>query len=80
MLNVSRALQGVGGAVMFAVSLALLAQEWRGAERATATAIYGATIGVAVAIGPLVGGALTTAIGWQSIFFLNVPIGSPRSS
>ena len=74
-LNVSRALQGVGGAVMFAVSLALLAQEWRGAERATATAIYGATIGVAVAIGPLVGGALTTAIGWQSIFFLNVPIG-----
>ena len=74
-LNVSRALQGVGGAVMFAVSLALLAQEWRGAERATATAIYGGTIGVAGAIGPLVGGALTTAIGWQSIFFLNVPIG-----
>jgi len=75
MLNLSRALQGVGGAVMFAVSLALLAQEWRGSERAFATAIYGATIGVAVALGPLVGGALTTAIGWQSIFFLNVPIG-----
>jgi EmrB/QacA subfamily drug resistance transporter len=75
MLNLSRALQGVGGAIMFAVSLALLAQEWRGAERAFATAIYGATIGVAVALGPLVGGALTTAIGWQSIFFLNVPIG-----
>jgi EmrB/QacA subfamily drug resistance transporter len=74
-LNLSRALQGVGGAIMFAVSLALLAQEWRGAERATATAIYGATIGVAVALGPLVGGALTTAIGWQSIFFLNIPIG-----
>ena len=74
-LNLSRALQGVGGAVMFAVSLALLAQEWRGAERATATAIYGATIGVAVAIGPLVGGALTTGISWQAIFFLNVPIG-----
>jgi EmrB/QacA subfamily drug resistance transporter len=75
MLNLSRALQGVGGAVMFAVSLALLAQEWRGGERAFATAIYGATIGVAVALGPLVGGALTTGIGWQSIFFLNVPIG-----
>ncbi|HTA15130.1 MAG TPA: MFS transporter [Solirubrobacteraceae bacterium] len=74
-LNLSRALQGVGGAVMFAVSLALLAQEWRGAERATATAIYGATIGVAVALGPLVGGALTQAIGWQSIFFLNIPVG-----
>jgi len=52
-LNLARALQGVGGAVMFAVSLALLAQEWRGPERATATAIYGATIGVAVALGPL---------------------------
>jgi EmrB/QacA subfamily drug resistance transporter len=74
-LNLARALQGIGGAVMFAVSLALLAQEWRGAERATATAIYGATIGVAVALGPLVGGALTQAIGWQSIFFLNIPIG-----
>jgi EmrB/QacA subfamily drug resistance transporter len=75
MLNLSRALQGVGGAVMFAVSLALLAQEWRGSQRAFATAIYGATIGVAVALGPLVGGALTTGISWQSIFFLNVPIG-----
>jgi EmrB/QacA subfamily drug resistance transporter len=74
-LNLSRALQGVGGAAMFAVSLALLAQEWRGAERAIATAIYGATIGVAVALGPLVGGALTQAIGWQSIFFLNIPVG-----
>ncbi len=57
------------------MSLALLAQEWRGPERAFATAIYGATIGVAVALGPLVGGALTSGIGWQSIFFLNVPIG-----
>jgi EmrB/QacA subfamily drug resistance transporter len=74
-LNLSRALQGVGGAVMFAVSLALLAQEWRGAERATATAIYGATIGIAVALGPLVGGALTQAIGWQAIFYLNIPVG-----
>jgi EmrB/QacA subfamily drug resistance transporter len=71
-LNLARALQGVGGAVMFAVSLA---QEWRGAERATATAIYGATIGVAVALGPLVGGALTQAVGWQAIFFLNIPVG-----
>jgi EmrB/QacA subfamily drug resistance transporter len=75
-LNVSRALQGVGGAVMFAVSLALVAQEFpAGRERGTAMGIYGASIGVAVAVGPLVGGALTDAIGWQSIFYLNVPIG-----
>ncbi len=75
-LNIARAIQGVGGAVMFAISLALVAQEFpAGRERGTAMGIYGATIGVAVAIGPLVGGALTDGIGWQSIFFLNVPIG-----
>ena len=75
-LNLSRALQGVGGAVMFAVSLALIAQEFPGGrERGTAMGIYGATIGVAVAIGPLVGGALTDSLGWRSIFYLNVPIG-----
>ncbi len=76
MLNLDRALQGVGGAIMFAVSLALIAQEFpAGRERATAMATYGATIGVAVAIGPLVGGALTDGFGWQSVFLLNVPIG-----
>src|SRR3954466_12942817 len=65
-LNVARALQGIGGAVMFAVSLALLAQEFpAGRERANAMGIYGATIGVAVAIGPLVGGALTDSLGWR---------------
>jgi EmrB/QacA subfamily drug resistance transporter len=75
-LNLDRALQGVGGAIMFAVSLALIAQEFAaGRERATAMATYGATIGVAVAIGPLVGGALTDGFGWQSVFLLNVPIG-----
>src|SRR5215204_1493098 len=75
-LNAARALQGVGGAVMFAVSLALIAQEFTaGRERGLAMGLYGATIGVAVAIGPLVGGALTDSLGWESIFYLNVPIG-----
>jgi EmrB/QacA subfamily drug resistance transporter len=75
-LNIARALQGIGGAAMFAVSLALIAQEFAaGRERGMAMGMYGATIGVAVAIGPLVGGALTDSIGWQSIFYLNVPIG-----
>jgi EmrB/QacA subfamily drug resistance transporter len=75
-LNAARALQGIGGAVMFAVSLALLAQEFpAGRERANAMGIYGASIGVAVAVGPLVGGALTEGLGWRSIFYLNVPIG-----
>jgi EmrB/QacA subfamily drug resistance transporter len=60
---------------MFAVSLALIAQEFHGREMGTATGIYGATIGGAVAIGPLVGGAMTEGLGWEWIFFLNVPIG-----
>ena len=75
-LNLARGLQGVGGAVMFAVSLALVAQEFpSGAERGMAMGIYGATIGIAVAVGPLVGGVLTDGIGWQSVFLVNVPVG-----
>jgi EmrB/QacA subfamily drug resistance transporter len=75
-LNVARAVQGIGGAAMFAVSLALVAQEFAaGRERGTAMGIYGATIGAAVAVGPLVGGAITDAFGWRWVFFLNVPIG-----
>ncbi len=76
-LNVSRALQGIGGAAMFAVSLALIAQEFpAGRERGVAMGMYGASIGVAVAVGPLVGGALTDGLGWESIFLLNVPVGA----
>jgi EmrB/QacA subfamily drug resistance transporter len=75
MLNLSRAVQGVGGAIMFATSLALIAQAFQGRERGTAFGIYGAVIGGAVAIGPLVGGAITSGIGWRWIFFVNIPIG-----
>src|SRR6185312_8285920 len=67
--------QGIGGAIMFAVSLAILSQEFHGRERGTAFGIWGATIGAAVAIGPLVGGALTEWAGWRWIFFVNLPIG-----
>jgi EmrB/QacA subfamily drug resistance transporter len=75
-LNVARAMQGIGGAAMFAVSLALVAQEFAaGRERATAMGVYGATIGAAVAVGPLVGGVITDGLGWRWVFFLNVPIG-----
>ena len=74
-LNLARGLQGVGGAAMFAVSLAIISQEFQGRERGTAFGIWGATVGAAVAIGPLVGGALTEWAGWRWIFFVNVPIG-----
>src|SRR3954451_24837062 len=74
-LHLARGLQGIGGAAMFATSLALIAQEFQGPDRGTAIAVWGATIGGAVAVGPLVGGALTDAFGWEWIFFVNVPIG-----
>jgi EmrB/QacA subfamily drug resistance transporter len=74
-LNLARGAQGIGGAIMFAVSLAILSQEFHGHERGTAFGIWGATIGAAVAIGPLVGGAITTWLGWRWIFFVNLPIG-----
>src|SRR6202167_987704 len=76
MLNLSRAVQGVGGAIMFATSLALIAAAFTGRDRGTAFGIYGAVIGGAVAIGPLIGGAITSGIGWRWIFFVNVLIGA----
>jgi EmrB/QacA subfamily drug resistance transporter len=75
MLQISRAVQGVGGAIMFAVSLALLADAFRGKDRGTAFGIWGAITGLAVAIGPLLGGVLTSGISWRWIFFVNAPIG-----
>jgi EmrB/QacA subfamily drug resistance transporter len=71
----SRAVQGVGGAAMFATGLALIGQEFQGAERHRPIAMWGATVGAATAVGPLVGGALTSGLGWRWIFFVNVPIG-----
>jgi EmrB/QacA subfamily drug resistance transporter len=76
MLNLARGLQGIGGAFMFATSLALLASAYQRGDRGTALGVWGATTGAAVAVGPLVGGVLVEAIGWQAIFFVNLPIGA----
>ena len=75
LLNFARGLQGAGAAAMFSTALALIAQEFHGADRATAFGVWGATVGGAVAIGPLVGGLLTEHLGWEWIFFVNIPIG-----
>jgi EmrB/QacA subfamily drug resistance transporter len=75
MLNLARGLQGTGGAMMFATSLALLAEAFEGRERGTAFGVFGAVTGAAVAVGPLIGGLITSGIGWEWIFFVNVPIG-----
>src|SRR6476660_440905 len=75
-LDAFRAVQGIGAAIMFAVSLAILANAFPDMrERAGALAAYGATIGASFAIGPLVGGALTSGLDWQWIFLINIPIG-----
>jgi EmrB/QacA subfamily drug resistance transporter len=76
MLNVSRAAQGLGAAAMFAVSLAVLSNAFpRMQERVKALAAYGATMGGSFAVGPLLGGALTSALDWRWIFLINLPLG-----
>ncbi len=75
-LIAARAVQGVGAALMFAVSLALLSNAFRTpAERTKAFAAYGAAIGASFALGPFAGGALTEGLGWEWVFLVNVPIG-----
>jgi EmrB/QacA subfamily drug resistance transporter len=73
-LIIARACQGIGGAIMFSTSLALIAQEFRGRDRGTAFGVWGATIAVSAAVGPLLGGFLTEDLGWSSIFYVNVPV------
>ena len=74
-LIIARGVQGIGGAIMFATALALLSQEFHGRERGTAFGVWGATVGAAVAIGPLAGGLLTSWLSWRWIFLVNIPIG-----
>ncbi len=74
-LTLARAGQGVGGAIMFATSLALIANAFRGSDRGVAFGVFGAITGVATAVGPVLGGAITTGLSWRWIFFVNIPIG-----
>ncbi|WHU48804.1 MFS transporter [Gordonia sp. L191] len=76
MLNLSRVVQGLGAALLFATSLALLAHAFpEPAQRTRSLAAYGATIGGSFAIGPLLGGVFTDLLDWRAIFVLNVPVG-----
>lgn len=74
-LNMARALQGVGAALQLSAALAILSHEFRGADRARAFGFWGTVIGIAVALGPLVSGVMTSGFGWRRAFLVNVPIG-----
>jgi EmrB/QacA subfamily drug resistance transporter len=74
-LIASRAVQGVGAAFMVSLGLALLSAAFPPEKRGTAIGLYSAVTGLAVASGPLVGGAVVNGLDWTWIFWLNVPIG-----
>src|SRR6476659_1424791 len=74
-LIVSRAAQGFGAALLLPSALAIITTTYAGAQRTHALAIWGAIGSAGVAIGVLLGGIITTALGWEWIFFINVPIG-----
>ncbi|OLR90300.1 MFS transporter [Actinokineospora bangkokensis] len=73
-LITARGLQGIGGALMFATTTAMLNATYTGRDRGVAFGIWGATNGAASALGPLVGGLLTEHAGWEWIFLVNLPV------
>jgi len=75
LLVVARALQGIGAAIVTPLSLTILSEAVPADKRGLALGAWGAIAGLAIALGPLVGGAMVEGLNWQSIFWLNVPIG-----
>jgi EmrB/QacA subfamily drug resistance transporter len=74
-LIVARAIQGLGGAIVTPLSLTILSAAVPRERRAVALGAWGGIAGLAIAIGPLVGGAIAEGLAWQAIFWVNVPIG-----
>ncbi|HEY2441876.1 MAG TPA: DHA2 family efflux MFS transporter permease subunit [Streptosporangiaceae bacterium] len=74
-LVLARAVQGAGGALVLPLSMTILSSAVPVAKRGAALGFWGAMSGLAVAVGPVVGGAVTEGASWQWIFWLNVPIG-----
>jgi EmrB/QacA subfamily drug resistance transporter len=75
LLIVARAIQGLGGAILTPLSLTILSAAVPRERRAVALGAWGGIAGLAIAIGPLVGGAIAEGLAWQWIFWINVPIG-----
>jgi EmrB/QacA subfamily drug resistance transporter len=74
-LDIARAVQGVGGAIVTPLTLTILSAAVPRERRGLALGIWGGIGGLAIAIGPLVGGAIVDGVSWHWIFWLNVPIG-----
>ncbi len=74
-LIAARALQGLGGAIVLPLTLTILSAAFPAERRGLVLGAWGGISGLAVALGPLVGGAVVEGISWQWIFWLNVPIG-----
>ncbi len=75
-LIAARALQGIGGSMLNPVAMSIITNVFTDPrERARAIGAWGAVVGVSLALGPIVGGALTESVGWRAIFWINVPIG-----
>jgi EmrB/QacA subfamily drug resistance transporter len=74
-LIVSRGAQGAGAAMLTPAALSIIMTTYAGKQRATALAVWGTIGSMGIAAGVLLGGLLTSALGWRAIFFVNVPIG-----
>lgn len=75
LLNMARAVQGLGAALLLSAALALLSAGFQGPGRAAAFAFWGSVIGIGITLGPLAGGLITQTLGWQWAFYVNVPVG-----
>ena len=75
MLILARVVQGVGASMITPQTMAIITRIFPAAERGKAMAVWGATAGVAMVVGPVLGGVLTDALGWEWIFFVNIPVG-----
>jgi EmrB/QacA subfamily drug resistance transporter len=75
MLIVARVFQGFGAAMMTPQTMSVITRIFPADKRGQAMALWGATAGVATLIGPILGGVLVDALGWQWIFFINIPVG-----
>lgn len=74
MLNISRAVQGIGASLLLTAALAIINHTYRGTERTRAYAFWGASLGGAITLGPLIGGVLSSTVGWRWAFLVNLPV------